>query len=201
MDQNAPSPPSGTRLSAPPRRIVVGISGASGFIYGYRLLEALEAAGIERHLVITKSAQLTRELETELSLEDVTARATAHYPAMDLAAAISSGSFRHDGMIVAPCSIRSLSEIATGMTTQLLTRAADVTLKERRPLILMVRETPFHLGHLRTMAAVTEMGGIIAPPLPAFYPLPENINDVINHSVGRVLDLLNISHQLVSRWK
>jgi 4-hydroxy-3-polyprenylbenzoate decarboxylase len=183
-----------------PRRLIVGISGASGIIYGVRLLEALRAAGIETHLVMTKAAQVTLAHEMPLKVADVQAIAAVVHRVEDIGAAISSGSFRTMGMIVAPCSVRSLSEIATGVTSNLLTRAADVVLKERRRLVLMVRETPLHLGHLRAMAQVTEMGAIVMPPVPAFYARPETVEDIVAHSVGRALDLCGIDNALVRRW-
>ena len=155
-----------------PRRLIVGISGASGVMYGVRLLQLLRNAGVETHLVMSKTAEITFAYETTLKIADVKALAHKHHDIDDMAASISSGSFRTAGMIVAPCSMRSMSEIATGVTTTLLTRAADVTLKERRRLVLMVRETPLHTGHLRTMTALSEMGAIIAPPVPAFYAKP-----------------------------
>jgi 4-hydroxy-3-polyprenylbenzoate decarboxylase len=185
---------------APPKRLVVGISGASGVIYGVRALEALKRAGIETHLVMTRSAELTLAYETKLKVREVRALAGVVHRADDVGAAISSGSFRTLGMLVAPCSIRSLSEIAYGQTTGLLTRAADVTLKERRPLVLMVRESPLHLGHLRAMAAAAEAGAVIAPPLPAFYSDPRTIDDLVNHSIGRALDLFGLEVGLVKRW-
>lgn len=183
-----------------PRRLIVGISGASGAIYGVRLLELLRAAGIESHLVVSRAARATLAAETGLTLADVHALADHHYAPDDMGAAISSGSFPTMGMIVAPCSVRSLSEIAHGVTSQLLTRAADVVLKERRRLVLMLRETPLHAGHLRSMLAVTEMGAIVAPPVPAFYTRPQSIDDLVNHSVGRVLDLFGIDSAVVKRW-
>jgi 4-hydroxy-3-polyprenylbenzoate decarboxylase len=183
------------------RRIIVGISGASGIVYGVRVLEALRSAGFETHLVITRSAQVTLGYELSLKVADVQALANVNHRYDDIGASISSGSFETLGMIVAPCSIRSLSEIATGVTSSLLTRAADVVLKERRRLVLMVRETPLHLGHLRTMTQVTEMGAIIMPPVPAFYNKPESVDDIVNHSVGRVLDLFGINNTLVRRWR
>src|SRR5471030_1353520 len=170
-------------------RLVIGLSGASGVTYGIRLLEALGELEIESHLVMTKPAEMTIGYETSLSPKQVAAKADHRYGMGDIGAPIASGSFRTLGMIVAPCSVRSMSEIATGVTTSLLTRAADVTLKERRPLILMVRETPFHLGHLRTMVRLAEMGAIIAPPLPAFYAEPVTVRDLVDQSVGRALDL------------
>ena len=181
-------------------RLVVGISGASGAVYGVRALEAAADMGVETHLVVSKAALLTLSQEMGLTLADVAAMADVTHKLSDVGAAIASGSFRTLGMIVAPCSVRTLSEIATGVTSTLLTRAADVTLKERRPLVLMVRETPFHLGHLRTMVRVTEMGGIIAPPLPAFYAKPTSIEEMVDQSVGRALDLFGLSWRPVKRW-
>jgi 4-hydroxy-3-polyprenylbenzoate decarboxylase len=183
------------------RRIIVGISGASGIVYGVRVLEELRLAGLETHLVITRSAQVTLGYELSLKVAEVQALADVNHRYDDIGASISSGSFETLGMIVAPCSIRSLSEIATGVTSSLLTRAADVVLKERRRLVLMVRETPLHLGHLRTMTQVTEMGAIVMPPVPAFYNKPESVDDIVNHSVGRVLDLFGIDNTLVRRWQ
>src|SRR5919202_3340218 len=170
-------------------RLIVGISGASGAIYGARGLELLHPMPVETHLVMSRSAEVTLSLETALKPADLRARADVVHAIGDLAAPISSGSFPTLGMIVAPCSIRSMAEIATGATTTLLTRAADVTLKERRRLVLMVRETPLHTGHLRTMAALSEMGAVIAPPVPAFYAKPGTIEDMIDQTLGRVLDL------------
>lgn len=181
-------------------RVIVGISGASGIVYGVRLLEALRRVEVETHLVMTKAAQITLAHEMSLKLADVHALADVVYRPENIAASISSGSFQTMGMIVAPCSIRSLSEIATGVTSNLLTRAADVVLKERRRLVLMVRETPLHLGHLRSMAQVTELGAIVMPPVPAFYSCPQTVDDIVNHSVGRVLDLFGIESSLVRRW-
>lgn len=183
------------------QRIVVGISGASGVVYGVRMLEALRKAGIETHLVMSRSAEITLAHETDYKVAEVRELADRWYRQDDIGAGIASGSFRAIGMVVAPCSVRSMSEIATGVTSGLLTRAADVALKEHRRLVLMVRETPFHLGHLRTMAQLAEMGAIVAPPLPAFYPLPKSLDDVIEHSVGRVLDLFGIDSGLSRRWK
>ncbi len=186
--------------SAAPRRLVVGISGASGVVYGIRALEALKRAGIETHLVMTRSAEMTLAYETGIKLKDVRALASVVHPIQDVGASIASGSFRTLGMLVAPCSIRSLAEIAYGQTTSLLTRAADVALKERRRLVLMVRESPLHLGHIRAMAAATEAGAVIAPPLPAFYSAPATIDDLVDHSVGRALDLFDLEVGLVRRW-
>lgn len=182
------------------KRVIVGITGASGAIYGLTALRALRAAGAETHLIVSRSAQITMAHETETRPSDLAGLADVVYRIDDIGAAISSGSFRTLGMLIAPCSIRSLSEIASGVTSSLLTRAADVVLKERRKLILMVRETPFHLGHLRSMTAVTEMGAIVMPPMPAFYIRPTTLQDVVDHSVGRALDLLGLDNSLVSRW-
>jgi 4-hydroxy-3-polyprenylbenzoate decarboxylase len=184
----------------PQPRLIVGISGASGVIYGVRLLQALRELPIETHLVMTKTAEITLAYETDLKVKDVKALAdVAHNPA-DLAAAVSSGSFRTLGMVIAPCSMRSLGEIASGISTSLLTRAADVVLKERRKLVLMVRETPLHAVHLRNMVTVSELGAIVAPAMPAFYSRPATIDDVVNHSVGRVLDLFDLDAGIVKRW-
>ncbi|WP_207461135.1 UbiX family flavin prenyltransferase [Azospirillum sp. SYSU D00513] len=186
-------------MTSPPR-LVVGISGASGVIYGIRLLETLRRIGVESHLVISRSAEVTLAHETDMKVADLRALASVNHAAADIGASIASGSFRALGMIVAPCSVRSMSEIATGVTSTLLTRAADVTLKERRPLVLMVRETPLHLGHLRTMTALAEMGAIIAPPVPAFYSKPRSIDDLVDHAVGRALDLFGLDTGTVRRW-
>jgi 4-hydroxy-3-polyprenylbenzoate decarboxylase len=186
--------------SAEAERLVVGVSGASGIVYGLRVLDACRDLGVESHLVLSRSAALTLADETKLSVADVSARASVAHKASDVGAAIASGSFRTLGMIVAPCSVRSMSEIATGVTSTLLTRAADVTLKERRPLVLMVRETPLHLGHLRTMVKLAEMGAVIAPPLPAFYARPRSIEEMVDQSVGRALDLFGLSWKPVKRW-
>lgn len=188
-------------MTEAPRRIVVGISGASGVIYGVRMLEVLRDAGVETHLVMSRSAEITLGHETNRKVAGVKALASHWHQQSDIGACISSGSFRTMGMVVAPCSVRSMSEIATGVTSGLLTRAADVTLKERRPLVLMVRETPLHLGHLRTMTQLAEMGAIIAPPLPAFYARPESLDEMVDHSIGRVLDLFGIDNGLTRRWK
>jgi 4-hydroxy-3-polyprenylbenzoate decarboxylase len=189
------------RSSKAPRRLVVGICGASGVIYGIRLLEILRGAGIETHLVMSKSAELTLAYETDWKPAAVKALADVVHAPADIAAAISSGSFRTDGMVIAPCSIRTAAEIASGVTSSLLTRAADVTLKERRRLVLMVRESPLHVGHLRMLTSLTEMGAIVAPPMPAFYGRPSSLADVIDHTVGRALDLFDIDVGLVRRWR
>lgn len=182
------------------KRLIVGISGASGVIYGVRLLEILKARKIETHLVITKAAELTLGHETGLSVRDIEALAHTRYQPGDIGGAIASGSFKTLGMVVAPCSIHSMSEIATGVTSNLLTRAADVVLKERRRLVLMVRETPLHTGHLRTMTHLSEIGAIIAPPMPAFYAAPKSIDDLVTQSVARVLDLFDIDVGKARRW-
>ena len=181
-------------------RLIVGISGASGAIYGARLLELLRQLPVETHLVLSRSAEMTLALETELKPADLRARADVVHAVGDLAAPISSGSFPTLGMIIAPCSIRSMAEIATGATTTLLTRAADVVLKERRRLVLLVRETPLHTGHLRTMTALSEMGAVIAPPVPAFYAKPQSLEDMIDHTLGRALDLFGLDAGTVRRW-
>jgi len=183
------------------QRLIVAISGASGVIYGVRTLERLREIGIETHLVMTRAAKITLSHETDLKVADVEALASVVHPADDVGASISSGSFRTLGMIVAPCSIRSLSEIASGVTSGLLARAADVVLKERRRLVLLVREAPLHGGHLKTMLAATEMGAIIAPPVPAFYFRPKSLAEVIDQTVGRSLDLFGLEVQGVRRWE
>jgi flavin prenyltransferase len=182
-----------------PERLVIGLSGASGVAYGIRLLEALKELRIESHLVMSKPAQMTIGYETSLTPKQVAAKADHVHGIDDIGAPIASGSFRTRGMIVAPCSVRSMSEIATGVTTNLLTRAADVMLKERRPLILMVRETPLHLGHLRTMTALAEMGAIILPPVPAFYAEPKTLSDLVDQMAGKALDLLGFTWPM-KRW-
>ena len=182
------------------QRLIVGISGASGVVYGARLLELLRRLPVETHLVMTRTAELTLALETDLKPAELRARADVVHGIGDFAASIASGSFPTIGMIVAPCSIRSMAEIATGATTTLLSRAADVTLKERRRLVLLVRETPLHTGHLRTMAALSEMGAVIAPPVPAFYARPQSIEDMIDQTLGRVLDLFALDAGIVRRW-
>jgi 4-hydroxy-3-polyprenylbenzoate decarboxylase len=181
-------------------RLVIGLSGASGVAYGIRLLEACTELGIESHLVMTKPAEMTIGYETKLSPRQVADKADYSYAVTDIAAPIASGSFKTRGMIVAPCSVRTMSEIATGVTTNCLTRAADVMLKERRPLVLMVRETPLHLGHLRSMTALAEMGAIILPPVPAFYSEPKTLSDLVDQMVGRTLDLFGYDWPDVKRW-
>ena len=181
-------------------RLVVGITGASGVVYGLRALDACRELGVESHLVLSKSAILTLSQETDFTVADVNAKADVIHRAADVGAAIASGSFRTLGMIVAPCSVRTMSEIATGVTSSLLSRAADVTLKERRPLVLMARETPLHLGHLRNMTALAEMGAIILPPVPAFYAEPKTLSDLVDQMVGRCLDLFGYDWPDVKRW-
>ena len=183
-----------------PPRLVVGISGASGVVYGVRLLQQLRALGVQTHLVMSRGAKLTLLHETALKLRDVQAMADVCYRSDDLAAPIASGSFRTLGMVVAPCSMRSLAEIAQGLSSSLLTRAADVALKERRRLVLLARETPLTCAHLRNMLAVTEMGGIIAPPVPAFYARPRDLDAMIEHTLRRVLDLFDLHNDLARRW-
>lgn len=187
-------------MSLGKQRLIVGASGASGTIYAIRALELLRKLEVETHLVMSRSAQVTLAYETDLKVKDVEALADVVYRNEDIGAAISSGSFRTLGMLVAPCSIRSLSEIASGVTGSLLSRSADVVLKERRRLVLMVRETPNHLGHLRSMVSVTEMGAIVMPPVPAFYTKPKTIDDIVNHSVGRALDLFGLDTGTIKRW-
>src|SRR5438034_9735790 len=181
-------------------RLIVGISGASGVIYGARLLELLRPLPIERHLVISLAAEVALAVETNFKPAAVRALADVAHAIGDIAAPISSGSFKTMGMVVAPCSIRSMAEIASGVTTTLLSRAADVVLKERRRLVLLVRETPLHTGHLRTMAALSEMGAVIAPPVPAFYAKPQTLAEMIDQTLGRVLDLFGLEIEQVRRW-
>lgn len=182
------------------KRLLVGISGASGAIYGIRLLELLKDSDIETHLVVSRAARMTLSYETDVAVEYLEQLATVTYPEQDVGAACSSGSFRTLGMIVAPCSIKTMSEIASGVTSNLVSRAADVCLKERRRLVLMLRETPLHLGHIRSMAAATEAGAIVYPPVPAFYARPKSIDEMIDHTLGRVLDLFDIDLGTVRRW-
>ena len=181
-------------------RVVVGISGASGAAYGIRLLEALSELGAESHLVISKAGEMAIGYETGLTPKAVAAKAAQVYGVGDVGASIASGSFKTAGMVIAPCSVRSWSEIASGVTSSLLTRAADVALKERRKLILLVRETPLHLGHLRTLAQLAEMGAIVMPPVPAFYAMPEKVSDIVDQTVGHVLDLLGYDWPGARRW-
>ncbi len=183
------------------RRLIVGISGASGVVYGIRMLQKLHQVGVETHLVMSRSAQVTAAYETDMKIAEITALADVSYAQADIGAAISSGSFRTMGMVVAPCSMRTLGEISTCVSSSLLTRAADVVLKERRRLVLMIRETPLHLGHLRAMVAATEMGAIIYPPVPAFYANPKTIDELVDQTVGRALDLFDIDVGSVHRWR
>nr|WP_249792538.1 UbiX family flavin prenyltransferase [Bradyrhizobium sp. BRP22] len=181
--------------------MIVGITGASGAIYGVRLLRLLKSAPIETHLVMSRSAKITLTQELDVKVSDVMALADVVHQVDNIGASISSGSFKTLGMVIAPCSVRSLAEIASGVTSSLVTRAADVVLKERRRLVLMVREAPLHLGHLRSMAAATEIGAIVYPPVPAFYARPESLEQMVDHTLGRVLDLFDISTDVVSRWQ
>lgn len=182
------------------RRIIVGISGATGIVYAVRALQCLRALDIESHLVVSRAGELTREEEGDISRAELHELADAVHPIQDFTASIASGSFVTEGMIIVPCSVRSLAEVASGVTTTLLTRAADVVLKERRKLVLVVRETPLHLGHIRNMATVTEMGGIIMPPMPAWYLKPETLDDIVDHTVARMLDLFGLDAGM-KRWR
>lgn len=183
-----------------PTRLVVGITGATGIIYGVRALELARELGIETHLVISKAGELTRAYESALGAEELRALADVAYPIGNIGAAIASGSFQTDGMLIAPCSIKTLAAVAHGFGDNLLTRAADVTLKERRRLVVMVREAPLTLAHLRAMTAVTEMGGIVMPPVPAFYLRPETIDELVDHTVARALDVLGFPVDALPRW-
>jgi 4-hydroxy-3-polyprenylbenzoate decarboxylase len=180
--------------------MVVGVSGATGVAYAVRLLHALRDLSIESHLVVTKPGEMTVAYESDLALKELRALADVNYSAADIGAAISSGSFRTIGMVVAPCSMRTVGEISSCATSNLLTRAADVCLKERRRLVLMVRETPLHAGHLKAMLSATEAGAVIFPPVPAFYARPRTLSDMVDHTVGRVLDLFDLEAGLVERW-
>lgn len=182
------------------KKLIIALSGASGAIYGVRMLEVLQQADVETHAVVSKAAAITLKQELGMSVGEVEKLADVSYPVADIGAAISSGSFVTAGMVVAPCSMRSLAEIATGMSTNLLSRAADVTLKEKRRLVLMVRETPLHSVHLQHMLTLSQMGAVMAPPVPAMYTNPGSIDDLVNHSVGRVLDLFDIKSDVVKRW-
>ena len=192
--------PSASSESQKRPRLIVGISGASGAIYGVRLLETLRELALESHLILSRAAEMTIAYETDLKPAAVKALADVVHPVTDLAAPVSSGSFHTLGMIIAPCSVRSMAEIATGVTSSLLTRAADVTLKERRRLVLMLRETPLHSGHLRNMLALSDMGAVIAPPVPAFYAKPQTLAEMIDQTLGRVLDLFDLDTGTVRRW-
>lgn len=180
--------------------MVVGISGATGVAYAVRLLHVLRDLSIESHLVVTKPGEMTVAYESDLALKELRALADVNYSAADIGAAISSGSFRTIGMVVAPCSMRTVGEISSCATSNLLTRAADVCLKERRRLVLMVRETPLHAGHLKALLSATEAGAVIFPPVPAFYARPRTLSDMVDHTVGRVLDLFDLEAGLVERW-
>jgi flavin prenyltransferase len=188
------------RPANPPQRIIVGISGASGVIYGITALRMLRELGLETHVVMSRSAQVTLAHESDLRVADVRALADVWHGNDDIGASISSGSFKTLGMLVAPCSIKTVSEIANGISGNLLSRAADVVLKERRRLVLMVRETPLHAGHLRNMLMATESGAVICPPVPAFYARPETLDDMVRHTVGRVLDLFGLEVGGLKRW-
>ena len=188
-------------MNSHPRRLIVGITGASGAIYGVRLLRLLQGSDIETHLVMSRSAKITLTQEMDMAVTDVSALASVVHQVDNIGASISSGSFRTMGMVIAPCSMRSLAEISSGATSSLLTRAADVVLKERRRLVLIVREAPLHLGHLRSMTAATEMGAIVYPPVPAFYARPASLEQMVDHTIGRVLDLFEIENTAVSRWR
>jgi flavin prenyltransferase len=183
------------------RRLVVGISGASGAIYGVRMLEMLREIDIETHLVMSRSAEMTLTYETDFKAKDVRALASVNHPMSDIGASISSGSFPTMGMVIVPCSIRTMSEIATGVTSSLLTRAADVVLKEKRRLVLALRETPLHGGHLRNLTMLSDIGAVVAPIVPAFYTRPKTVDDIVNHTVGRLLDLFGIDTGTVKRWQ
>jgi 4-hydroxy-3-polyprenylbenzoate decarboxylase len=187
-------------MNSVPRRLIVGITGASGAVYGVRLLRLLQSTEIETHLVMSRSARIAITQELEIGVAEVAALADVVHQVDNIGASISSGSFKTLGMVIAPCSVRSLSEIVSGVTSSLLTRAADVVLKERRRLVLMVREAPLHLGHLRSMTAAAEMGAIIYPPVPAFYARPESLDQMVDNTVGRVLDLFEIETAVVRRW-
>ena len=182
------------------KRLIVAITGASGTIYGIRILEVLKSLGVESHLVMSDSAKLTMAAETNYKPAQIEAMADVVHSSKNVGASISSGSFKSLGMVIAPCSIRTLSEIASGVTSSLVSRAADVVLKERRRLVLLVRETPLHLGHLRSMSQVTECGAIVMPPVPAFYAKPNSLDDMVSHTVGRCLDLFDLDNTLVTRW-
>ncbi|WP_426239465.1 UbiX family flavin prenyltransferase [Pararhizobium sp. DWP1-1-3] len=188
-------------MTTRPRRMIVGISGASGVVYGKRILEVLRDLQIETHLIMSSAACITLAAEADFTKQDLEALATTTHSNRDIGAICSSGSYKTLGMIVAPCSVKTLAEIATGTTNNLLSRAGDVVLKERRRLVLMLRETPLHLGHIRNMAQVTEMGGIIYPPVPAFYAKPQSLADMVDHTVGRVLDLYDLDTGIVRRWQ
>ena len=181
--------------------LIIGITGASGAIYGVRLLEVLSSKkDVETHLVVSQAGEINIRNETDYKLEYIKSLASFCYDNSDITARLASGSFRRDGMIVAPCTVKTLSALSNSFTHNLLTRAGDVTLKERKKLVLLVRETPLHLGHLRNMEGLTEMGAIIMPPIPAFYHRPKTIEDIIDHTIGRILDIFDIEHNLFERW-
>ncbi|MEL7489355.1 MAG: UbiX family flavin prenyltransferase [Pseudomonadota bacterium] len=182
------------------QKLIVGVTGASGVVYAKRALELLREASVETHLVVSKAAEMTLSYELDMKAADLAALADHRYAIGDIGAPISSGSFKTIGMLITPCSVKTMSEIATGVTSNLISRAADVVLKERRKLVLMVRETPFHLGQLRTMTSLTEMGAIVAPPLPAFYAEPKSVEALVDQSVGRTLDLLGLEASVTKRW-
>lgn len=186
--------------TAAPRRLIVGITGATGIVYGIRALQVLRELAIETHLVVSRAGEMTRAYETKVSRDELRALADHVHSINDVGACIASGSFRTMGMLIAPCSVRTLAEVATGVTTTLLTRAADVALKERRPLLMMVREAPLHAGHIRNMLSAAEMGAIIFPPVPAFYTEPQTIGDIVDHTLGRALDCFGIEMPGVPRW-
>lgn len=187
-------------MTTPTKRIIVAITGATGVVYGVRLMQTLRSAGVETHCLISDAGVLNLHQELALKRKDAEAYADVVHNVRDVGASIASGSFQSNGMIIAPCSMKTLAAVAHGLSDNLITRAADVVLKERRRLVLMVRETPFNLAHLRNMTAVTEMGGIIFPPLPGFYHRPASIEEMVDHTVGRVLDLFSVEHQLTPRW-
>ena len=184
-----------------PKRLIVGISGASGIVFGLRMLETLKKLDVETHLIVSKAAEMTLVYETDMKPKDLRELANEYHPMSDIGANISSGSFKTLGMVIVPCSVRTMSEIATGVTGSLMSRAADVVLKDRRRLVLAVRETPLHTGHLRTMTSLSEMGAVIAPIMPAFYNRPQTLDDIIDHTVGRLLDLFDLDAHIVKRWK
>ncbi|URZ07025.1 UbiX family flavin prenyltransferase [Clostridium felsineum] len=188
------------KITKDSKKLIVGITGASGIIYGTRILEILKELNIETHLIVSKAAEITLALETEMQLKDLYRLASITYSVDDIGAAVSSGSFQNMGMIIAPCSIKTLSQIAYSINDNLITRAADVTLKERRRLVLMVRETPYNLSHIRSIEAVMENGAIVFPPVPAFYTKPKTVMDIVDQSIGRALDLLGIDTGKVKRW-
>lgn len=187
-------------MTHPKKRIIIGISGATGIIYGIRALEVLRRLQVETHLVVSKAAEMTLHYETDLTVRELRKLADVNYGIQDVGAAISSGSFQNMGMLIAPCSIKTMSAIAHSVTDNLLTRAADVALKERRRVVLLLRETPLTAGHLKNMLAITESGGILAPPVPAFYTHPQTLDDIVNHTIGRALDLFGIDTGEFARW-